>query len=168
MEKCELQKPISQLLNALESYFFCVWTFFRQLNKSHNFSKIIFVTSSLRNSIGLQYVTSQLCCVIVTSLINRIVCCFQPSPFFPGGALSCQQKRVSQGENIECPVMWLIRATNTICTLEYHFTSSPFPRLFRVWRAIEERVETDKQRAQQRHTASTHVFCSRARDPPKH
>ena len=42
MEKFKLQKPISQLFNALKS---------QQLKKSHNFSKIIFVTSSLRNSI---------------------------------------------------------------------------------------------------------------------
>ena len=51
MEKFELQKPISQLLNGLKSQLFLRVNILQigcseQLKKSHNFTKIIFVTSS--------------------------------------------------------------------------------------------------------------------------
>ena len=59
MEKFELQKPISQLFNALaKSHFFACECFqidgSEQLKKSHNFGQIIVVMSSLRNSINGQ------------------------------------------------------------------------------------------------------------------
>ena len=55
MEKFELQEPTSQLFNALKRHFLRV-NFFQiccseQLKKSHHFSKIIFVTSSLQKYI---------------------------------------------------------------------------------------------------------------------
>ena len=51
MKQFELHKPISQLFNALKSHILRVncfqigWS--EQMNKTHNFRKIIFVTSSL-------------------------------------------------------------------------------------------------------------------------
>ena len=57
MEKFELQKAISQLLNVLKSHIFFTCELFsdatcsEQLKKSYNFSKIIFVMSSLGKSI---------------------------------------------------------------------------------------------------------------------
>ena len=55
MKQFELQIPISQLFNALTANILQVNLFqigcSEQLNKTHNFRKIIFVTSSLWNSI---------------------------------------------------------------------------------------------------------------------
>ena len=51
MKQFELQTPISQLFNALKSQYFACELFqigcSEQLNKTHNFRKIILVTSSL-------------------------------------------------------------------------------------------------------------------------
>ena len=76
MEKFELQKAISQLLNVLKSHIFFACellsdgTGSEQLKKSYNFSKIIFVMSSLWKSI----VFAQTICM------NYV--CISPEPMF--------------------------------------------------------------------------------------
>ena len=55
MKQFELPKPLSQLFNVLKSHIFACELFSvgcsKQFNKTHNFRKIVLVTSSLQNSI---------------------------------------------------------------------------------------------------------------------
>ena len=46
MEKFKLQKPVSQLINALKSNCFCVWTFFRQVVPNNNWKNPIISAKS--------------------------------------------------------------------------------------------------------------------------
>ena len=78
MKQFELQKPISQLFNALKSHIFLHVKSFqigcsKQSNKTHNFRKIIFVTLELLWPPGHSLINYTVKCT--PSLVHSILSC---------------------------------------------------------------------------------------------